>query len=375
MSLDWPQELPDWVVPPPDIALRNWRERVARVCEEECAYFARLPYVRGLAVIGSVGRGDPWPLSDIDMLVVAERVEGEHPNAAVRREEQKRNDRLHAAGIPNDVEASIWTVTPEEIEPALSGDVLVFLGKVGDLPWSWQAFLTKAHGGQAVVDAAGQLGRFIERCGHVLFSSRLLGITRRQTIDDMEARQAEVCELMAGGHWSAASLGLMRMAHEISTFLLLCWGRVPQSISRSASRFLSAAKRAQRTDVARWLLDAVRLRPEQTMERFIGLPRAATVERNRLLAIRVGSGEDVDELAVTRDLLHVRFWVDVCRSSQLGGPFPKWTGVAEAPEDVGAQYQAVNCLLQALQNVLTAWLSRKPSSACAATRSGITPRA
>ena len=39
MSLDWPEDLPDWVVPPPDIALRNWRERVARVCEEECADF------------------------------------------------------------------------------------------------------------------------------------------------------------------------------------------------------------------------------------------------------------------------------------------------------------------------------------------------
>ena len=348
MSLDWSEALPDWVVPPPDIALRNWRERVARVCEEECAYFARLPYVRGLAVIGSVGRRDPWPLSDIDMLVVADRLEGEHPSAAVRREETKRNDRLHAAGIPNDVEASIWTVTPEEIEPALDGDVEPFLDKVGGLPWAWRSFLMKAHGGRAVVDADGQMARFIERCGQVLFSNPLLGLMRRQTLDDMETRLAEASELMADGRWSAASFCLMRMAHEIATSLLLWRGHVPQSISRSVSRLLSWAEHAQRTDIAGWFLDAVRLRPEQTTERFTGLPRAATIERDRLLAIRVGSGEHVDELAVTRDLLHVRFWVDVGRSSQRDGPFPTWTGVVDSPDDVTAQYCAVQSLLQSL---------------------------
>jgi len=354
MSLDWPEELPEWVVPPPDIALRNWRVRVARVCEEECAYFARLPYVKGLAVIGSVGRGDPWPLSDIDMLAVAERIEGEHPNAAVRSEEQKRNDRLHAAGIPNDVEASIWTVTPEEIEPALNGDVELFLGKVGELPWAWHGFLMKAHGGKVVVDAAGQVARFIERCGHVLFSNHFLGLARRQTLDDMARRQAEANEQMADGRWSAASFGLMRMAHEIATFLLLCWGHVPQSLSRSVSRFLAAAERAQRSDIADWFLDAVRLGPEQTTDRFDGLPRAATMERDRLLAIRAGSGENVGELAATRDMLHVRFWVDVGRSPQLDGPFPKWTGVADRPDDVAAQYSAVRGLLQSLQTLVFA---------------------
>jgi len=59
MALEWPQQLPDWVVPPPDIALRSWRERLARVCEKECAHFAGLSYVKGLAAIGSVGHGAP----------------------------------------------------------------------------------------------------------------------------------------------------------------------------------------------------------------------------------------------------------------------------------------------------------------------------
>ena len=344
MALDWPEELPDWMVPPPDVALKNWRDRVARVCEAECAYFAGLPYVKGLAAIGSVGRGDPWPLSDIDMLVVAEQVEGQHPSGAVRVEEQKRNDRLHAAGIPNDVEASIWTITPEEVEPALAGDVSPMLGNVGELPWGWPGFLVKAHGGTVITDSAGRLARFVERCDQILFRSEFLGLQRQQIIEKMEKRLADVRDLMARERWPTASLSLMRMAHEITTPLYLSWGRVPQSISRCVSRFLSACR-----EVGQWFLDAERLRPEQVQARFDGLPPAATTERNRLLAIRRGSGEDMDELAVTRDLLHVRFWVDVARSSPAGGSFPRWTGVTGTPGEVEVQSHAVQCLLRTLR--------------------------
>ena len=346
MSLDWPKELPDWVVPPPGIALKNWRDRVARVCEEECAHFTRLPYVKGLAVIGSIGRGDPWPLSDIDMLVVAERVEGKHPSAAVRAEERKRNDRLHAAGIPNDVEASIWTITPEEIVSALAGDVSPMLGKVGELLWGWSGFLVKAHGGTVITDSAGRLARFIERCDEILFRSEFLDLWRQQIVDNMEKRPTDVGDLMAEGRWSMASLSLMRVAHKITTPLYLSWGRVPQSISRCVSRFISAAEESGCGEVGQWFLDAVRLRPEQVRARFNGLPDAATTERDRLLAIRCGSGEDIDEIAVTRDLLHVRFWVDVARSSQAGRSVPRWTGVTGTPSEVEVQFHAVQRLLQ-----------------------------
>ena len=54
----------DWIKPA--TVLANWRQRLGRVAEEETAYFASLPYVRGVAVIGTVGRGTAWPLSDVD---------------------------------------------------------------------------------------------------------------------------------------------------------------------------------------------------------------------------------------------------------------------------------------------------------------------
>ena len=349
MSLAWPDELPDWVVPPPDVALANWRGRIARVTKEETAYLVGLPYVRALAVIGSVGRDDPWPLSDVDMLVVADPVDGQHPCTAVRCEEQRRNERLHRAGIPNDVEASIWTITREEIRTAMTGDAGVLLGKVGRRQWYWMAFVAKACGGTVVTDRERQLARFIERCNQVLASRDFRRRLCLQDAADLEHRKADARRLLEAEEWPMASFRLMRMAHEIASPFYFCWGSIPQSISRCVSRFLSAAQRAGQGDIGGWFLDAARLRPEHVEMRFDGLPDAATTERDRLLAIRNGSGESVDELEVTRDMLHVRFWCDVGRSPDLTGPFPKWTGVADGPGEVEAQYHAMQQLLQSLR--------------------------
>jgi predicted nucleotidyltransferase len=48
----------------------RWRQLLAQRLEEAVGVLGALPGVRGLVVGGSVGRGEPWPLSDIDLLPV-----------------------------------------------------------------------------------------------------------------------------------------------------------------------------------------------------------------------------------------------------------------------------------------------------------------
>ena len=47
------------------MVVANWRERVAQTETAAIAHLGELPYVTGLAVIGSVGRGDPWRAGDV----------------------------------------------------------------------------------------------------------------------------------------------------------------------------------------------------------------------------------------------------------------------------------------------------------------------
>ena len=55
MGAAWESVWPPWLTV--ELALAEWRERIERVAAEEAAHLAGLPYVSGVAIIGSVGRG------------------------------------------------------------------------------------------------------------------------------------------------------------------------------------------------------------------------------------------------------------------------------------------------------------------------------
>jgi predicted nucleotidyltransferase len=48
----------------------RWRELLEQRRDEAVGVLGAVPGVRGLVVGGSMGRGEPWPLSDIDVLAV-----------------------------------------------------------------------------------------------------------------------------------------------------------------------------------------------------------------------------------------------------------------------------------------------------------------
>ena len=144
--MKWPQLLAALVTH--ELALDNWRERLRRVEAAEVAHFGGLPYVTGLAVIGSVGRGNPWPVSDLDLLVVADCWKGKDPEELIHAEEERRNKRLHAARIVNDVEAGDWVLLSQDVTGAASADDDAFFLTLAHPHWLGIAI--KAHGARVV---------------------------------------------------------------------------------------------------------------------------------------------------------------------------------------------------------------------------------
>jgi predicted nucleotidyltransferase len=341
-GVEWPQLLAAWITP--RLTLRNWHERIGRVEAQETAHFASLPHVRGLAVIGSVGRGTHWPISDVDLLVVAYPWEGKDAENLIRVEEDKRNLQLHAAGIPNEVEAANWVLTPDDIASALNADEDGFFRRLEHPHWLW--IVIKSEGARIAYDPEGLVGRFLDRCKVALASERFarlwLGVEIGAQVDRLE----QAIEHAARGDWSGASLSIL--SNDGSGGWYALWRRLPQSISRGVSRFLAAAEEMGEHEIGELFLEANRLSEDDTWCRFASVPAAGQRERDVWLAVRHGAGETIDELGATRDLLHVSLKLVIQRG--CSGLWPGWTGVTADEAPVRAQFEAAEELVRRLRS-------------------------
>jgi len=345
MAVEWPHLLESGVTP--ELVLRNWRERIARLEAEETAHFGSLPYVRGLAVIGSVGRGTPFPLSDLDLLVVADLWKGEDPEWPIRREEEERIARLRAAGVPGDIEAGNWVLTPDDVRAAVEGNEDTFFG-VLDHP-HWLGIAIKSEGARVTHDFDGYVARFVERCNRALWTDRFVKLWLQMAMNDGEERVEGARCYLRDGDAAAASFALILAAHVMTGGMYGAWRRLPESISRGVTRFLVAAEEMGEQEVASHFLCAARLNCDEIGDRFAATPPAGQRERDIWLAIRRGSGEILDELAATRDLLHAVLWVATTTERSLSAPYPQWTGVTSDRRIVRRQLDAAGAMLARLE--------------------------
>lgn len=336
----WPQLLPPWVTA--ELALHDWQARIARVEAQEAAHFAGLPYVRGVAVIGSVGRGTQWPLSDIDLLIVADPVQGADPESFVRAEEEERNRRLHAAGIPNVVEAAGWVLTTSDVQAAVAADEEAFL-RILEHP-HWLGIVLRVGGPRVAHDPGGATAQLIARCQAAFEDERFLSLWQEMAQRAQRDGLEEAARHIARGDWPRASRAVIRSDGTAGCYAR--WRGLPQSLCRGVSRFLRAAQVAGEPELGALFLTANRLRGEEIAERFGSVPSEGHRERDVSLAVRRQMGEGVTELEAARDLLHVSTRIALRARAET---WPAWTGVTGDEAAVRAQYEAAAELLRRLE--------------------------
>ena len=330
----WPQILPDWVTP--ELALSEWRERIDLVSAEETAYLSNLPYVKSVALIGSVGRRDPWPCSDIDLLIVADRWQGQDPERFIRAEETKRNEQLHAARILNEVEAGNWVLLTGDVVEAVDAGEDEFFKKL-EHP-HWLGIVIKSVGARVVKDFDGQVGRFLDRCDHVFSTDCFTRLWLERVICTTGCELETAARLMKEEDWSNASLKILGITYQdLPAGCYAMWRNVPQSSARSVSRFLDTASDVGAQEIGELYLKAARLTARDVWRRFAAVPPSGKRMRDVMWAIRRGAGERIDDLAVTRDVLNLSLYYIKNNNTC---PLPRWTGVANDAATVRAQFKA-----------------------------------
>jgi len=339
MAIEWGRPWDEWKTP--ELILRDWRARLERLAEQEGECFARLPGVLGVALIGTVPRGTAWPLSDVDILTVVEPERGADVESWVCAEEARINRRLAEGSVPNEIEARYWVRREDSLRSAnaTEGGLFEFLARPNQAGIAF-----KAPGGRAVADFEGQVCAFIGRCERVVFGRRFVHLCLDGQIGAETARLAVASELARAGQGAAANALALLAAHEMTAALHLLWRSLPESLSRAVTRMLGLAA-ANEAWIGEAFLTAAGLTEEETARRFEAAPVWAACERDVLLAVRCGAGEEIGELDVTRDLLHVTSYL-AARGG--GGQCPLWLSARNTLADARERLRAARSLVEYL---------------------------
>ncbi|MFC1736853.1 nucleotidyltransferase domain-containing protein, partial [Candidatus Hydrogenedentota bacterium] len=312
-------------------------------------------YVRGVAVIGSVGRGTQWPLSDVDLMVVTDLPEDENPQRAIHEEQVKRIKRLEEARNPVTVEADLWAAFRlKDIEAAVEESDEEFLSRLEH--WRWQGTLIKAQGAKVYKDHGRYLSRFIERCNRMFRTEAFTALWLRSELDSAKEKVSLSQDTIEAANYPEAALHLLSATHHgMMGGCYAMWSKIPQSLTRCITRFENAARDAGGLWALQSILELGRLGEEDAWKRFLALPEECRKTTEIVFQMRRQTGEDVSMLDVVRDNLHASAHHDT-HSAQANFTHG-WESLSHTSEGVQIQLEKaaelVNCFQEHLEGLST----------------------
>ncbi|WP_165984318.1 nucleotidyltransferase domain-containing protein [Streptomyces sp. YIM 98790] len=296
----------------------RWRELLEDRLAEAAGVLGAVPGVHGIVVVGSLGRGEPWPLSDIDLLACTAG-----PQVAGRVERRRCGlvDWWAASGHAQTLDVVPFTVA--ELRAAAGRGPQGMAERMTDARWAHT--MDKAYGGHPAAAGGRFAAQFADWATRTRFHPAVVAARRRHW-----RRAAERTSALAASLCAADPARATRLLREAARALRLCWveqwGERLGSVGREWTRFERIAARHGAREPAAVLAALAGACPEAAARR---LPAAPAWLRERIdLAYRARRlvGEDVTAEENARDQL-AAFTVHVlCRRPDLEGP---WTGTPD----------------------------------------------
>jgi len=308
-----------------DRYLAGWRTIMTARIAQAVASLAAVEGVRGLILAGSNGIGQPWPLSDIDVIPVYADHRLHHAAAEVEQVRNAALEQWSTQGWRTGLDIGRLHFRAGELTSAFahgSPDPVPLLADD-----RWYHSIDKAYGGRAVHDPDGLAAPLAAWFTANRFEPAVVAERLDRSAREVHASIATM-ERRLGENDLAASWGaLLKAIQWRQIHLMERWGERDNSLGRFGSRFALIAERHGFADHATALDDLAMLDATSVTSRLAQAPAWVHERNDRSWKARQAVCDPVSRLESDRDVLRV------CTIYGLrditGPPYPGWLAIPD----------------------------------------------
>jgi predicted nucleotidyltransferase len=305
--------------------LDDWEAILARRVEETRTTFRTVDGLHGLVLAGSVGRGDPWPLSDIDLLPIYADDALDAAAADIDRRRRVLLARWIEEGWWTGLDIGRLRFTRSEVERVLEADEAVVPEVLGEDRWYYS--LDKGYGGRALLDPAGPATALAAWFTSRRFQPQVIAFRLDRAQHEVRTAQRRCAEAVHAHDLVTATMQLREAVKWLQTWHLEQWGHRDTSLGRLGTRFAVLARAHGAAPLVETLHDLSDLDAASVWRRLETAPEWVWERHDRSWRARRHVGEPIERLDDARDTLRVCSLYGIRQVTEP--PYPSWLAIPD----------------------------------------------